>query len=854
MPVRKKDGKWYWGGQGPFNSKKKAEEVAQAAYASGYTKKGWLTNPRGSTDSNKHEDAAEEERQQGFRYRKGMGGWGRGGQQEGTKPTIPRSKNRKLKKDMASGYGSGLNAQGDSLKRGAYWDQRTNNKKTGNKKEEHEESAVQKFLKYDQGRSINHPSYPPTHSGLLGPKRIDWKKKHKTPIDNTQPTEFVEKNVQKQVDLFEMPDFWLSKFIDINRQRGLAYILKQSEDEEEEEIDPSPEPDEPTPDEPQEDIDGDDEQDVDASAGVIQWDTETMGPLPPDRIPIRDVSQAPKGVRIIQGPRGGLYYLEGQGDTASKPPEFNRHTANFDRIRDSMQSEITKFENHDKAIENMFDKHMERLKAEHGLSKDDEEYVNKLAEAAMNDKEYQTFEKAKEALLGERRDFYREQRKPMAEAMNSLFKSFADNPQIEGLPVHINPDVTLQAGADFAQTFIKHVQDDVHQDFMMTMHSVPVPDPEKDYKEMTEMYVSGTDILKEFTPHLLVESLQGERKYVDPSKTKDARKSLATLAEGNMNDPRTGEPMTRDEMAYWDRVRRGLDYHEAYLEQVLKSKIERKHLGGYYLEKENVLALNPFHVIDLFGNDKQNFMDAMQTVSHELLHSGSHGETGRDRVNILRAMNEGMDNIRYSSDVTTSLYSNDEGVVEHSNKLLDHYKYFVEECPVELMSHIVLEDKYGISKKPKNREEAADLNIETSALGYQDIVPGFAKWMLAKHNDSPKAARKDLVAFLNTKDHNKLQEEYINYSAVHALSHKAATDEANNTNHRHSKLFKKHFGHIDLDKYEKGELKRMKPGATTEERPETIDMPDYIKYNKEALSKNTASMEDVKWLLYGERD
>jgi hypothetical protein len=31
-------------------------------------------------------------------------------------------------------------------------------------------------------------------------------------------------------------------------------------------------------------------------------------------------------------------------------------------------------------------------------------------------------------------------------------------------------------------------------------------------------------------------------------------------------------------------------------------------------------------------------------------------------------------------------------------------------------------------------------------------------------------------------------------------------------------------------------------------------MPDYIKYNKEVLSKQTASMEDVKWLLYGERD
>jgi len=41
MPItHKKDG-WYWGGRGPFKSRKKAVEVAQAAYASGYVKKSW---------------------------------------------------------------------------------------------------------------------------------------------------------------------------------------------------------------------------------------------------------------------------------------------------------------------------------------------------------------------------------------------------------------------------------------------------------------------------------------------------------------------------------------------------------------------------------------------------------------------------------------------------------------------------------------------------------------------------------------------------------------------------------------------------------------------------------------------
>ena len=36
MPITRRDGKYYWGSKGPFDSRKKAEEVAQAAYASGY--------------------------------------------------------------------------------------------------------------------------------------------------------------------------------------------------------------------------------------------------------------------------------------------------------------------------------------------------------------------------------------------------------------------------------------------------------------------------------------------------------------------------------------------------------------------------------------------------------------------------------------------------------------------------------------------------------------------------------------------------------------------------------------------------------------------------------------------------
>lgn len=36
MPVHEKSGKWYWGKEGPFDTKEKAEEVERAAYANGY--------------------------------------------------------------------------------------------------------------------------------------------------------------------------------------------------------------------------------------------------------------------------------------------------------------------------------------------------------------------------------------------------------------------------------------------------------------------------------------------------------------------------------------------------------------------------------------------------------------------------------------------------------------------------------------------------------------------------------------------------------------------------------------------------------------------------------------------------
>jgi len=40
MPIKKVKGGWKWGSKGPFKTRAKAEEVARAAYASGYRGRG----------------------------------------------------------------------------------------------------------------------------------------------------------------------------------------------------------------------------------------------------------------------------------------------------------------------------------------------------------------------------------------------------------------------------------------------------------------------------------------------------------------------------------------------------------------------------------------------------------------------------------------------------------------------------------------------------------------------------------------------------------------------------------------------------------------------------------------------
>ena len=53
MPIRRKGNKWYWGSKGPFDSRKKAEQVSQAAHASGYVSKSDIRLEKALTSINK---------------------------------------------------------------------------------------------------------------------------------------------------------------------------------------------------------------------------------------------------------------------------------------------------------------------------------------------------------------------------------------------------------------------------------------------------------------------------------------------------------------------------------------------------------------------------------------------------------------------------------------------------------------------------------------------------------------------------------------------------------------------------------------------------------------------------------
>ena len=201
MPIRQKKGKWYWGTQGPFDSKKKAQEVARAAHASGYTKKASDPSSIGS---------------------RGMG--------YDTPITSTEMRRRLATSILKYGVQDFGNPQADSLKRGA---EKPKGWKRNNahvpQKDETSMDKLTAFVKFDQQRSTNHPAYPSNYQGKLGPKRIDWRKKKDPNFEkHTRVGTSTDSVYSSSMDtnLVLSKEVWLQKFMDISRQRVIAYILK----------------------------------------------------------------------------------------------------------------------------------------------------------------------------------------------------------------------------------------------------------------------------------------------------------------------------------------------------------------------------------------------------------------------------------------------------------------------------------------------------------------------------------------------------------------------------------------------------------------------------------------------------
>jgi len=81
MPITKREDKWYWGSKGPYNSRKQAEEVERAAYASGYgvQQKIEKLETGAPMDGTKRQLTATEIREQERKIQKEDGGEGLGG-------------------------------------------------------------------------------------------------------------------------------------------------------------------------------------------------------------------------------------------------------------------------------------------------------------------------------------------------------------------------------------------------------------------------------------------------------------------------------------------------------------------------------------------------------------------------------------------------------------------------------------------------------------------------------------------------------------------------------------------------------------------------------------------------------
>jgi len=232
MPITKRNGKYYWGSKGPFDSRKKAEQVEQAAHSSGYEQyvehldeQKMVGSPVGAADEGQRAPTASEIARHQKLTKEDGGVEGGGG-------TVFTSSDAGI---FTPTYGGG----------GVRHQQRKNKKRTG----------VEKVASFMDDRSphvfskevskladfLNKSGFPSDNfeaqNRMNNPKRLDWKKKnagdtqhsvahnhlpegqfYKINIQKDEPPQYVERGQDKSIDREKWSEYTLAHQDDMERK------------------------------------------------------------------------------------------------------------------------------------------------------------------------------------------------------------------------------------------------------------------------------------------------------------------------------------------------------------------------------------------------------------------------------------------------------------------------------------------------------------------------------------------------------------------------------------------------------------------------------------------------------------
>ena len=225
MPITKRNGKYYWGSKGPFDSRKKAEQVEQAAHSSGYEQyvEHMVSSPVGATDEGQRAPTASEiARHQKLTKEDGGGDGG----------TVFTSSDAGI---FTPTYGGG----------GVHRQQRKHKKRTGVEKAasfmddrsphvfSKEVSKLEAFLNKTAFPSDNFEA----QNRMNNPKRLDWRKKkaddtqhsvahnhlpegqfYKNDIQKDEPPQYVERGQNKSIDREKWAEYTLAHQDDMEKR------------------------------------------------------------------------------------------------------------------------------------------------------------------------------------------------------------------------------------------------------------------------------------------------------------------------------------------------------------------------------------------------------------------------------------------------------------------------------------------------------------------------------------------------------------------------------------------------------------------------------------------------------------